>query len=144
MASSTQWTWVSANSRRYSRSRKPGVLQSMGWQRVGRSLVTEQQQQIWNKDLFLIWSFQSSFSLIVVRSQNFLKKNIKEMNFDFNKEICNSRKRIIVFQILSECNRKYNIILDIKINFHMHNFKGCIYFKYIMCKKKESVIQWTF
>lgn len=57
------------------------------------------------------------------------------MNFDFNKEICNSRKRIIVFQILSECNRKYNIILDIKINFHMHNFKGCIYFKYIMCKK---------
>ena len=52
------------------------------------------------------------------------------MNFDFNKEICNSRKRIIVFQILSERNRMYNIILDIKINFHMHNFKGCIYFKY--------------
>ena len=74
-------------------------------------------------------SFQSSFSLIVVKSQNFLKKKIKEMNFGFNKEIYNSKKTIIVFQMLSECNRKNNIILDIKINFHMH-LKGCIHFKY--------------
>ena len=34
MASPTQWTWVWANSRRYWRTGKPGVLQSMGWQRV--------------------------------------------------------------------------------------------------------------
>ena len=52
------------------------------------------------------------------------------MNFGFNREIYNSKKTIIiVFQMLPECNRKYNIILDIKINFHMH-FKGCIHFKY--------------
>ena len=32
IASSTQWTWVWANSRRQWRTRKPGVLQSMGSQ----------------------------------------------------------------------------------------------------------------
>jgi len=44
MASPTQWTWVWANSRRYWRTGKPGVLQSMGQQRVRHGLVTEQQQ----------------------------------------------------------------------------------------------------
>ena len=39
MASSTQCTWACANSL----TRKPGMLQSMGWQRVGHDWVTEQQ-----------------------------------------------------------------------------------------------------
>ena len=43
MTSPTRWTWVWANSRRYWRTGKPGVLQSMGWQRVGHNWVTEQQ-----------------------------------------------------------------------------------------------------
>ena len=42
MASSTQCTWVWANSGRYWRTGKPGVLQSMMSQRVGHDLVTEQ------------------------------------------------------------------------------------------------------
>ena len=33
MASPTQWTWVWANSGRWWRTGKPGVLPSMGWQR---------------------------------------------------------------------------------------------------------------
>ena len=41
MASPTQWTWVWANSGRQWRTGKPGV--SMGSQRVGHDLVTEQQ-----------------------------------------------------------------------------------------------------
>ena len=41
MASLTQWTWVSANFGRWWRTRKPGVLQSMGWQRVGYNWKTE-------------------------------------------------------------------------------------------------------
>ena len=45
MASSTQWTWVCANSRRQWRTGKPGVLQSVGLQRVERDWATEQQQQ---------------------------------------------------------------------------------------------------
>ena len=45
MASPTQWTWVWANSWRWWRTVKPGVLQYMGSQRVKHNLATEQQQQ---------------------------------------------------------------------------------------------------
>jgi len=44
MASPTQWTWVWASSRRWWRTGKPGMLQSMGPQRVGHIWVTTQQQ----------------------------------------------------------------------------------------------------
>jgi len=39
MASLTQWTWVWANSRIWWRTGKPGVLQSMGLQRVRHDLA---------------------------------------------------------------------------------------------------------
>ena len=45
MASLTQCTWVWANSGRSWRTGKPGVLQSMGSQRVRHNWVTEQQQK---------------------------------------------------------------------------------------------------
>ena len=45
MAPLTQWSWVSAISRRWWRTGKPGVLQSMGSQRGGHDWVTEQQQR---------------------------------------------------------------------------------------------------
>ena len=38
----TQWTWVWANSRRWWRTGKPGVLQSRGLQRVRHNWATEQ------------------------------------------------------------------------------------------------------
>ena len=41
LASLTQWTWVWASSRRWWRTGKPGVLQSMGLQRVGHDWATE-------------------------------------------------------------------------------------------------------
>ena len=44
MASLTQWTWIWANSRREWKTGKPGVLQSMGWQRAGHNSATKQQQ----------------------------------------------------------------------------------------------------
>ena len=46
MASLTQWTWVSANSGRRWRTGKPGMLQSMGSQRVRHEWVAEQQQSV--------------------------------------------------------------------------------------------------
>ena len=46
MASPTQWTWVWTNSSRWLRTGKPGMLQSMGSQRVRHNWGTEQQQ--WN------------------------------------------------------------------------------------------------
>ena len=42
MASLTQWTWIRANSWRWWRTGKPGMLQSMGC-RVGNNWATEQQ-----------------------------------------------------------------------------------------------------
>ena len=44
-ASSTQCTWVWASSRRWGRTGKPGVLQSIGSQRVRRNWATDQRQQ---------------------------------------------------------------------------------------------------
>ena len=41
MASSTQWTWVWVNSGSWWWTGRPGVLQSMGSQRVGHNWVTE-------------------------------------------------------------------------------------------------------
>ena len=41
MASPTQWTWVWANSWRWWRTGKPGVLQSLGLQRVWHNWATE-------------------------------------------------------------------------------------------------------
>ena len=45
MASLTQWAWVWASSGRLWRTVKPGMLQSMGSQRVGHDWATEQQQK---------------------------------------------------------------------------------------------------
>ena len=45
MASLTQLTWVWANLRKWWKTGKPGVLQSMGTQKVGHDWGTEQQQQ---------------------------------------------------------------------------------------------------
>ena len=41
MASPTQWTWVWVNSRSWWQTEGPGVLQSMGLQRVGHDWATE-------------------------------------------------------------------------------------------------------
>ena len=53
MASLTHWTWVWACSERWWRTRKPGVLQSMGLQRVRHDWVTEQWQSpyLWLMDM---------------------------------------------------------------------------------------------
>ena len=41
MASPTQWTWLWVDSRSWWWTGRPGVLQSMGWQRVGHECVNE-------------------------------------------------------------------------------------------------------
>ena len=55
----TQWTWVWADSGRSWRTGKPAVLQSMGWQRVGHDLATEQQMH----RSYWFYAMMSSISL---------------------------------------------------------------------------------
>ena len=62
VASSTHWTWVWASSGRGWRTRKPGVLQFMGSQRVGHDWVTELELK-----LFWLWNIKN---LSFIRSWN--------------------------------------------------------------------------
>ena len=63
MASLTQWTWVWVNSRNWWWTGRPGVLWSMGSQRIGHDWVTELNRRYFSSrslvDLFkkLCWIF---------------------------------------------------------------------------------------
>ena len=52
MASSTQWTWVWANSRRQWRTGRPSMVQSMGW-KLGHDLVTEEEEMVLDSEWVL-------------------------------------------------------------------------------------------
>ena len=54
MASLMLWTWTWANFGRWWGTGKPGVLQSMGLQRVGHNWLTEQPQQLYFYNDFLL------------------------------------------------------------------------------------------
>ena len=60
MASLTQWTWAWVNSRSWWWTGRPGVLQSMGSQRVGHDWATKLN---WTEPFVLLWEqlcFRSS------------------------------------------------------------------------------------
>ena len=59
MASLTWWIWVWTISGKFWRTRKPGVLQSMGLQRIRHDWVTEQQPY----SILYIYSDTSSLSI---------------------------------------------------------------------------------
>ena len=54
IASPTQWTLIWANSKRQRKTEKPGVLQSMGLQRIEHNYATEQQQLHFLQLLFCV------------------------------------------------------------------------------------------
>ena len=53
VGSLTQWTWVWASSGRWWRTGKPGMLLSMGSQRVIHDRATEQEETIWSRSFIL-------------------------------------------------------------------------------------------
>ena len=65
MASPTQWTWVWASSGSWWRTGKPGVLQSMGSQRVGQDWATE------NKLVLMILNVNWAFTVCWAQSQSY-------------------------------------------------------------------------
>ena len=78
MASLTQRTWVWANSGRQWRTRKPGVLQSLGSPRVRHDSATEQQQptepirwyQLYKHSLASVYACNSSAIWIICVAQH--------------------------------------------------------------------------
>ena len=76
MASLTQWTCVWANSRREWKTGKPGVLQSIGSQRVSHDWATEQQQL----SLTILWYGWNN-----VTTDYGGKKKLRLHNIDFRK-----------------------------------------------------------
>ena len=86
IASLNQWTWIWANSGRWWRTEEPGVIQSMGSQRVGYDLVTERQllsqpvthnatasrwmKEIWTGICFYVWKPISCSVLYFTRERN--------------------------------------------------------------------------
>ena len=65
MASLTQWTWVSASSRSWRWTGKPGVLQSMGSQRVRHNWATELNWLILLKPLNISSCYPSHYELLL-------------------------------------------------------------------------------
>ena len=59
MASRTQWTWVWVNSGSWWWTGRPGLFQSMGWQRVGHNWVTELNSTELKWKLLSPWDFPS-------------------------------------------------------------------------------------
>ena len=91
MASPTQWTWFLVNSRSWWWTERPGVLQSMGSQRVRHNWATELNN-------FNIFFF---YSVLRMKSLNFLSNwnPFKIWNLFFKKPI---RRKCII----PEINRK--------------------------------------
>ena len=73
MASPTQWTWVWANSRRWWRTEKTGMPQSMGLQTVGHNWATEQRQK--------------GLQLKIRKTNNPTKKEEEDLSKYFSKDI---------------------------------------------------------
>ena len=78
----THWAWVWANSGRYWRTGKPGLLQSMGLQEFRHDLVTEQQYCFYIHILLnWLWSNIYFHSFTQIASLNLsLMSQINEFN----------------------------------------------------------------
>ena len=81
VASLIQWTWVWANSRRWWATRKPGVLQFMGYQRVGHDWAIKQQQ---NKNKPIYW--MNTRRIVLMAVFHFLDPRIRTSVISFMSE----------------------------------------------------------
>ena len=82
MASLIQWTWVWANSRRWWRTGKPGLLQFMGLKRIKHELATEQHQS-WVRGIHEL--FLQLFSKIKINSREYFFNESQEKDARFTK-----------------------------------------------------------
>ena len=92
MEAPTQWTWVLVASRSWWWTGRPGVLQSMGSQRVGHDWVTELDWTYFRKSesgktvvLFVCWSYFTAFgSLLLMIGKWYVRDFEDEKEYDSN------------------------------------------------------------
>ena len=103
MASPTQMTWVWVNSGSWWMTGSPGMLQSVGLQRVGHDWATEQQQQqvchdVMRPDamIFIFWmlSFKPDFSL---SSFTLTKRLLSSSSLSAVRVVTSACPRLLVF-----------------------------------------------
>ena len=81
MASLTPWMWVWINSRSWWWTGRPGVLQSVGSQRVGNDWVTELNWRNWIQvssaasRLLTVWAIGEAQKVLVAKMCQILTKN---------------------------------------------------------------------
>ena len=91
MVSLTQWTWVWASSETWWWAGKPGVLQTMGSQRVGRDWVTETNWTELNLgDCWWILLFLVAFNLV-----KFMSECIQWCTQGSSHRSCDSKSRVL-------------------------------------------------
>ena len=118
MASLTQWTWVWATSRWWWRTGKPGLLQSMGSQRVRHDWLTE--QKYWEKlepswyIQYTIWSFSKTYILFICAGSQI--KHFTHIN-SFNPLITNLWIRHYFYSHFLNCGNQ-EVLLKTYINTH--------------------------
>ena len=95
-----QWTWTWANSGRWWRTGKPGLLKAMQSQRVGHHWGTEQQQQICynvSQSMIIMSSFSKEIFLIFKRR--------KEAKFQSKLTLNYSKLLLLVLQLLKQSEK---------------------------------------
>ena len=110
MASPTQWTWVWVNSGSWWWTDKPGVVQSMGLQRVGCDQVTELN--------WLIWYFRNQFMCIL--------RSIPYSSWQLNRNSLYGRAIIFLnFPLLIRLT--HYLLLRTILLYKFYMYKVCIY-----------------
>ena len=119
MASQTQWTWVWVNSGRWWWTGRPGVLQSMGSQRVGHDWATE-----------LNWTELKVFPVVMYGCENKTVKKAKHWRIDAFELWCWRRSVWVPWtarksnqSILKEINLEYSLeglMLELKLQHFGH------------------------
>ena len=137
MASPTQWTWVWASSGRWWRTGRPGVLQSMGLQRVRHKWAIDQQQ-----------SASHGFPLEVSPQMRFLRLLLGDI-FPYSKYRCSENQNksklsrcVFSLFILVSC-RWFNHVKAIFYFFLKCLTKHHFHTKYTTFFRKKFIFLWA-
>ena len=110
MASPTQWTWVWANSRRWWKTGRTGMLQSKGSKRVGHDWATEQQ---WVEGRGMGQNRARRFRDTMTMCKKYKQQGSIFQHRETLLLVCNNFKLSIIYKNIESlcCTSKNNIIL---------------------------------